>query len=145
MSKPYEETQEKLDRLADALVEDILATSDEDILKEAEEDYDDDVNAVIDNMRQLIAKTLLQRNKRKLALARQIYEQKALQPRATLRTMSLQEKRKLLAKIAANDIYLRDKLTLAARQGEELSETDLDSMIEALRDLHLIDEEGNPK
>ncbi len=53
-----------------------------------------------------------------------------------------ERKRALIQQFARNDNTLKQKLTLAARKGED-TEADMDSFIEDLIDLGVIDDEGN--
>ena len=58
------EPREKLARLTDSLVDDIMETSDAEILAEAAEDFED-VGAVINHARELIGKAIANAEKRK--------------------------------------------------------------------------------
>ena len=54
----------------------------------------------------------------------------------------VERKRALIQRFAKNDSALKQKLTLAARKGED-TEADMDSFIDDLIDLGIIDDEGN--
>ncbi len=56
--------------------------------------------------------------------------------------LALEKKRALIDKFAGNDNQLRERLTMAARN-EEDSEADIDSFLEDLVELGIIDDEGN--
>lgn len=57
--------------------------------------------------------------------------------------LPLQQKQAIFDRLIEGDPQLQEKLTRAARKEDQFSERDLDSMLEALRELGVIDDEGN--
>ncbi|MCB2009561.1 MAG: hypothetical protein KDF64_02955 [Geminicoccaceae bacterium] len=125
--------QDALNRLADALVEDLLETSDQDILAEVRED-NDDPSAIAANMRAMFEKTVASAGKARLAAARSAIVQDR-QRSAVVISLDPAEARRRLERIVANDPETARKLTLAARKGEGLSDSDVLSMLEDLEEL----------
>lgn len=143
MTGGKKDTQQQLARLADSLVEDILSVSDEDILAEAAEDYGD-AEAAAEHVRGLIHQAVLESSKSRLAAAREAYQKGRERARPNVLNLPYAEKRAIVDGFVASDSQLKAKLTLAARKGQQLSERDLDSMLDALLELGVIDEEGKP-
>ena len=126
-----------LDRLADALVEEILDASDEDILAEAEEDGLDPAK-LADDLRGVLEGRATEAGKARLAAARRGV---ADAPPSRVRRVGIDPAgagRRYDAMIAQDR-----NLTLAARKGEGQSERDIESAIEDLAELGAFDEEGD--
>lgn len=136
-----------LDRLADVLVDDILSTSDEDILAEFKELYGDpDHNAA--EMRSLFEKSVLVSNKKRLAAAK---AGAAVSRRApTVSAVVSIDMRAARARLRAviDKPGLSQKVTLAARKESELSDADVLGMLEDLQELGILpsddSERGKP-
>lgn len=127
--------------VADILADDILDSSDDEILSEACEKYDD-VNSEILKTRNIINAAVMKSRKSRLVAAKeQLKKNKAANQEANVLSLSISEKRRLinLAKESVNS------LTLAARNEEEMSELDADGVLQDLIDLGVIDENGNIK
>lgn len=137
----------ELARLADVLVEDILNTSDADILAEFKESHGDpERNAT--EMLALFEKSLLMSNKKKLAVAK-IGAAANRRPLGApvASSVDIQTARAWL-RAAINAPNLPEKLTLAARKESELSDTDVLGMLEDLRELGVIppdDDKGSKR
>lgn len=122
-----------LDRLADALAEDILNASDQDILTEVKEDGEDpaaiaaQVQTVFENAKAKVAK-------RRLAAAK---AGAAANRRRTADVVRLDpaEARRTLERALTRDPETASKVTLAARKGEALSDEDVRGMLEDLDEL----------
>lgn len=129
--------REALDRLADALVEDILSASDEDILAEFRETHGDpDRNAA--ELRDLFGKSLLDANKKRLAAAKAGAAANRQPVRASIIVpIDMQAARARLRAIA-NAPGLPHRVTLAARKENELSDNDVRGMLEDLRELGVL-------
>ena len=138
------ENERQLDRLAEVFVEEILSTSDEEILVEAAEDYGD-AKAAAGHVHDLINLAIVESGKSRLAAAKVAVRRSQTRPVSKVLDLPAAEKRAIIERFAANDNRLSEKFTLAARKGEELSERDLDGMLEALHTLGVIDEEGIPQ
>lgn len=130
-----------LDRLADALVDDILNASDEEVLAEAEEDGIDPAGYA-DRAREVFDRVATEAGKAKLAVARREVANAGRSGGRVVRIDPADARRRYDAMIA-QDPKLTEKLTLAARKGEGQSERDIDSAIEDLTELGAFDEEDD--
>jgi len=134
----------ELDRIADALIEDILATPDEEIIAEAREDYGDpgrvadEVRAVYERAGLVVGKGKLQAAKAAMASAR------ASCSHGPLGFVDIASARHFLARIAANDPDIDQRITLAARNLDDLSDNDVIGMINDLRELGVLQEGDDP-
>jgi hypothetical protein len=126
-----------LDRLADVLVDDILNASDEDVLTEFKETHGDpDYNAA--EMRALFERSVLASNKKRLAAARIGAAAKRHPPTGFAATpIDMQAARARLRAIMDTP-GLPQKVTLAARKENELSDADILGMLEDLRELGIL-------
>ena len=138
MNNNEKNAKKQLLRLANELVEDILAASDEEILAEATKEFDD-VQTEAERMQELIQQTIIQSGKRRLRAARETLDQCEPVTECSVLSFPIEKKRQLL-----NNLSDRNGLTLAARNGKDQSERDIDSLLEDLLELGEIDEEGNP-
>jgi len=134
--------QRALDRLADALVDDILNASPEEILAEFQEDHGG-VEGHVTEMRALIEKGVARANKRRLAAAKAGAASSLTPSKKATTPIDANEARRLLSTLPPEQ-----KLTRAARKESEQSDEDLLSMIEDLRDLGVLptndDNNGKP-
>ncbi len=127
--------------VADILADDILESSDEEILSDAHQKYDD-VNAEVGKTKTLVKSAIMKIRKSKMVLAeKQLIENKNTTKLNNVLTLPVDSKRKIIegAKKSVGS------LTLAARNEEETSETDTDSVLQDLIDLGVIDDNGNIK
>jgi hypothetical protein len=137
--------REALDRLSDALVDDILDTSGEDILAEFREDHGDPGHYA-DRMRALFEQAILTANKQHLAAARAgVAASRAEGSGAAAPSNSTEARRQLRA--IRDDPNARQDLTLAARKESELSDNDVLGVLEDLRELGALppDDDNNRK
>ena len=141
MNKKQNEAREKLERLCNSLADDIDAMSDDELLAELKE-AGEDADAIATRTGSLIADAMASVGRRKLAVARAGYAAHKAGQRSNVLQWPVERKRALIQRFAENDNALRQKLTLAARKGQD-SEADVDSFIEDLIDLGAIDDEGN--
>ncbi|MFO1126616.1 MAG: hypothetical protein U1E25_15970 [Methylocystis sp.] len=126
-----------LDRLSDLLVEDILNASDEDILSELRErNIDAAQNAAA--IRALFEKSVIAMNKQRLAAARAgVAADRRSRGRASSPPVDIEEARRLLRGVL--DAPSRGQpVTLAARKEAELSDADVLSMLENMRELGVL-------
>lgn len=139
-------SSEQLDRLVDSLVTDIIELSDEEILGDANEQYDNPTIEA-DRLKSIINNALLQSAKAKLTYAKNsvnAYKQEVV--KSNVIHLSNAEKHTIIKKYTIKDPDLQQKLTLAARKGEGIqTENDIEGMFEDMVELGLIDEEGKPK
>lgn len=137
---------EQLERLTKVLVEDIIELSDEEILAEAQEQFDDPTEE-IKRLRDVINNALLRAAKTKLTTAKNqvnVYKQESL--KSNVVHLSITEKHTAIKNFTTLDPELQQKLTLAARKGEGIkTENDIEGMFEDMVELGLIDEAGKPR
>ena len=119
-------------RLADAFVEDILAASDEEILAEAREDRADPA-ATAARGRALFDTAMIAAGKNRLATAKAALAQQ--QKPATIIKLDPAEARRRLERVLRQDPDTARKLTLAARNGQGLSDNDVQGLLQDLADL----------
>ena len=141
MNKEKNEASEKLERLCNALADDIDAMSDEELLAELAE-AGEDADAIVDRTRTLIADAVAEVGRRKLAAARSGYDAQTVH-RSNVLQWPAPRKSSLIQHFVQNNNEFERKWTLAAREGKDL-EADMDSAVEDLIALGLIDDEGNP-
>tara|TARA_R110002126_G_scaffold67489_1_gene170907 strand:- start:1378 stop:1800 length:423 start_codon:yes stop_codon:yes gene_type:complete len=138
MNARNDEFAKKLDLLTEALAKDVDHLSDEELEAEIFEEFGDP-KELTRNIRASIESTFASRGKQRLASARSALDARRVRSSATIVDFPLADKKALYERLRQND---KNNLTLAARN-EEDSEADLDSILEDLRDLGVIDDEGN--
>jgi hypothetical protein len=129
--------------LADELVTDLLQLSDAELLAEIEaEGRDPEVEAA--RVRETITAAMTVRGKARLKQARAALDAArgaALGRRAPLKIV---DRMAVLTRFASNDDKLRQRLTMAARNGGGITDQEIDDILNDLRDIGAIDDEGNP-
>jgi hypothetical protein len=138
-TKPKADPVAQLGLLVDADLRALLEQSEESTLAEAAELYGDAIKAASD-VRAKVQAAVLEAGRRRLAEARKAIDSERPAGGKVLH-WPVDRKRDLLARLRRADTGL----TMAARQGENESENDLDSLIEDFVDLGVIDDEGNPR
>lgn len=133
MTGDKKKEREALDRLADALADDILSASDEDILAEADEDHGDYAKLAAE-ARGLFERAKQEAGKARLAAAKKAVTAVRRQDSIVISIDPAEDRRRYNA-IVARDSTLSAKLTMAARKGEGQSERDIESAIEDLAEL----------
>lgn len=134
--------QKALGRLADVLIEDVLAASDEEILAEFVETHGDPAKNAAE-MRALFEKSALKANKSRLHAAKAgLVASRAPKPAANVVSIANVRERLRLALASCPPGI---KLTLAARNENELSDADVLGMLQDLEELGVItpDDEGD--
>lgn len=139
MTRNQNEERNALDRLADALVDDILSMSDEEALAEAEDDGIDPAK-VSDSLRDVFNRVVTEAGKAKLASARRDAAKSGLRDFRLVQIDTAATRRRYDAMIAQNP-KLTEDWTLAARKGSRQSERDIDTAIEDLVELGALDDE----
>ncbi len=140
-------SDDKLDlfHFADALVDDLMVLSDEELLGEVRQEGADP-EALSKELREKIEATTAIDNKARLARAREeMNAARAARASSGVVSLPLARKQHILGQFAANDGQLRHRLTMAARKGEGASEREVDDILRDLMDLGAIDDEGNPR
>lgn len=143
MTRRDRDAARKLGHLADMLAKDAMLLPDADVQAEMVERHGS-VDAAAARVAGVIQAAIARSGRRNLEKARAEVRASRAAPPASLAGLSMQDKMAILSRHAANDDGLRQKLTMAARNGEEISEGDLDSFLEDLLDLGVIDEHGRP-
>ena len=137
MTGNHRKERASLNRLAEAFVDDILNTSDEDILAEFQETHGDpDRNAA--ELRELFEQSVLLGNKRRLTAARAgaAAARRASSVAASLPVDIAVARARLRALIDAPG--MPQQVTLAARKESELSDADILGVYEDLLDLGIV-------
>ena len=140
-----EKERKALNRLADALVDDILSASDEDILAEFRDTHGDpDKNAA--ELRDLFEKSILVANKKRLVAAKAGAAATHHSARASSTGLIDMQAARARLRAVANTQGMPQRVTLAARKESELSDNDILGMLEDLRELGVFpsDESGKP-
>lgn len=133
--------EQQIENLEEALVNDILAASDQEILAENLANHTD-ANAVGKHAEALIEAARMMAGKARMAKARTDATADQRKPLCVL-SLSFEEKRRLLQEFATSNEGLRN--TLAARKSKDLPENDVDAALEALYELGVIDEHGQAR
>ena len=141
MSNNRDTARRQLERLADALARDVDQMTDEELLREAQEDYGEADKAAL-AAKNIIREAIATYGKRRLATARRAYEAQTARGSAEVFELPTERKRELVERFVSSDNQIREKLTMAARNQENL-ENDIDSFLEDLIELGVIDDEGN--
>ncbi|WP_202034322.1 hypothetical protein [Rhizobium rhizogenes] len=131
-----------LDRLADVLVDDILSASDEDILAEFREACGDP-NQNAAEMRALFEKSVLASNKKRLAAAKVAATANRRSSTASASTPIDMAAARARLRAVVDTPGLPQKVTLAARKENELSDADILGMLEDLRELGVLPPDDN--
>ncbi|ABE62196.1 hypothetical protein Nham_1372 [Nitrobacter hamburgensis X14] len=126
-------------RLVDGLAEDLLSKSDDQLAAEICERGDDPA-AVSARARAVFEKAVRDHGKRRLAAARTAVEADVKSPRKEIR-LDPTEARARLERILRRHPETANKLTLAARKGEGLSDTDALGLLADLEELGIKDED----
>lgn len=139
MSDKDEKVRKALERLDEAFVEGILETSDQEILAEFQKHHGSPAQYAA-TMRADFEKTVVGVNKGRLKAARSALDAAASSARQTAQVIDVAEARRKLRGILASGAAA-GKLTMAARNENELSDADVLTMIADLRELGLWGEE----
>jgi len=127
--------------VTNTLADDILNLSDEELLKEAQDEFDD-VASEISSVRNTIKSAILKSNKSRLSAAKeQLKQKRKATNQNNILTLAINDKRALIHQ-AKESVH---SLTLAARNEEEMSESDINGVLQDLIDLGVIDENGSIK
>jgi hypothetical protein len=133
----------RIGRLVDELVADIMAMSDAELLAEIEAEG---LNAEdeADRIRAVISTATAQSGKSRLKAARAAIDRSVKPARGQVHQLPLRDRAAVLATFANDDTKLKSRLTMAARNGEGITEKEMDDILADLRELGAIDEDGNP-
>jgi hypothetical protein len=146
MSAPENKPREELDRLEDALVEDVLAASDESILAEARQDGTDPTAAAAAT-RALFEQAVSLTGKARLAAAKAAAVADRRRPAAVI-PLDPTAARRLLDRAMARHPETAQKLTLAARKGGSaaaFSDEEVRGILEDLQELGALPPPDDPE
>jgi hypothetical protein len=135
MIKNSNDAREALQRLSDALAEDALNASDKDILEDAAEIYGDTHKLAAD-MLKLFERTAIEHGRKRLAAARAAVAANRDRPAPVIPLNPAEARQRLQQLIAADPETAQ--LMIAARNVEGLSDADVQSMLEDLKELGVI-------
>jgi len=138
MTNKKHDPREELLRLADSLVEDILNTDDETILAEAIED-NVNIDKVVERNFQLIENAIVQGGKERMAIAKKGVQRSKLKPLGKIKLFPTERKHEIIRQVSRQR---SGQFTMAARKEDELTEGDIDSMLEVMLELGIITDEG---
>jgi ATP-dependent protease HslVU (ClpYQ) ATPase subunit len=140
MMKKENNIQDQLGRIVDLMVDDVLEASNEEILQEASEE-NRDVEDEAQKVHALIQEVVFEHNRSKLEEAKKQYQAHKARNKPHLRVAEIDKKREIFRNLSSNDNT--GNLTMAARKEEELSDRDIESVLQDMLELGLIDEDGN--
>lgn len=155
MSDPTNKEQEALDRLAAALAEDVLNTSDDELLKDAKAEGRDIATAG-SRGRTIFARAVKAEGKRRLMAARAAVDAKQVGRLSTRAAAISDSQARRMVDAALQDSETKAKLTMALRKGQLLrtrgeggqpmSDGDIRGILEDLDELGLlsVDDPGEP-
>lgn len=133
MTDKSKDPRYQLLRLSDLLIEDLLATSDADLLAtttpEASKYAGDRAKNALKRAQQIVGQKRLQAARDAVANSKEIIND------ASIRSIDIAKARQLLENLAANDSIFKNKITLAARNLRDISDSEVLSIIEDLRSL----------
>ncbi len=124
----------KLARLADALIEDIMATPDADIIAEVD-------SASIERARTILIEIKANLSRRRLADAKAQLEAWRTAQSRSRHAFDRAAARDHFEKIRRADPAFNQKMTMAARNGKEPTDSDKEGLIEDWADLQRLDEQ----
>lgn len=143
MSQQDKPTRDELERLREELVSDLLAMSDAELLTEAQAEGIDP-KAAGERGRNLLRKALETAGKARMRAAKRSLEAARMQnPPSSQGSFNVEHVREIVMKAAANDPSLKQRLTLAARKDQGLSDNDLLGILEDLRELGVLPPESD--
>jgi hypothetical protein len=132
-----------IDRLADELVADIMIMSDAELLAEVEAEglsAEDEAGRI----RGIVSGAITRAAKSRLKAARAEIDRAARIPRGQVHQLPIRDRAAVLVRFANDDAKLKSRLTIAARNGEGITEKEMDDILADLRELGAIDVDGNP-
>lgn len=137
MSRDHD-ARAKLAKLADALMQDIMATSDAEITAEVGKDGIERARALFGEVKQEMSRQRL------LKAQAELKSWRAAQSKQSI-SFDRTEARRRFSKIRAGDTEFDRKMTIAARNGEAPTDADIDGLIDDWADLHRLDGQDEPK
>jgi len=133
MNNKKSNSREQLNRLSDELIDNLIKTPDKEILKEVEEEYGDP-SFLANRAREILKKSQIKAGKNRLQSARE--ELSKSENKVQKEVENISDSKGALSR------FLRENpeidITLAARNGKEISEEDAKGILEDLEELKSI-------
>lgn len=123
-----------LDALLDAASDAVMASSDAEILAESKQEYPDPA-ARVKELRAMAAERIIASKKQRLSLARKALDAAQSQVQGLTKALTSEEMRARIQRLLPGSSSAGDWLTLAFRKGEDMSDADMQSLLEDLEDL----------
>ena len=117
-----------IDRLADELVADIMIMSDAELLAEVEAEglsAEDEAG----HIRGIVSGAITRAAKSRLKAARAEIDRAARIPRGQVHQLPIRDRAAVLVRFANDDAKLKSRLTIAARNGEGITEKEMDDLL----------------
>lgn len=130
MTKKSNDPSDKLYRLSELLIEDLLATSDDDIL--AEDNSNGQGMRPSDMAKFAYQKALQHVGRLRLQAARDAFDQTQKSSNSAALKFDIERARQTLKNLAANDADFQGRITLAARNLTDISDSEVISIINDL-------------
>lgn len=121
--------ERKLDRLMDSFLDDILSRSDEEILADVAPDDIDRARQIFEQSQLSLSKGLLLKAKNEL----QSWRTKKMNNASVIDKATI---RKLFGLLLSGDPTFQKRVTMAARNGEALSDSDIEGLVSDWDDLN---------
>lgn len=129
-----------LSRLREEMAADVMDTNDEEIIAELR-DRGVDPEAAASRVASVLQRAVLDSGKERMAAARESLQEQTSTEECR-EPIDISKARSLLEKAAISDASLEQRLTLAARNGDSLPDSDLQSLVEDLLDLGILVDEA---
>lgn len=139
MNSLKKEGSDKLEQIVDTILNDIDAASDKEIIEIISAIYKDTSEVTVD-VRNIITNAISETGRKQLTDAKARLSSDYGSGTSNILRLPLERKIEILKNVECK----KSDLTLAARKEDELREADFDAKLEALIELGLIDEDGNP-
>ena len=144
MTNQNKKALEKLERLIDVLADQDATLSDAEIREEAEAEFGS-VEAAVSHVDALFEAAIMKAGRQNREKARAAVQASRQGPaNSNVVAWPLTRKREVFQSYVTASAGQKTGLALAARNGGEISEADLDAYLENLLELGAIDKEGNP-
>ncbi len=130
--------REQLNRLSDEMIDDIINTPDAEILREVKEEYGDP-SFLANRAREILKKSQIKAGKYRLQSARE--ELKKTENKVQKDVENISNFKEALSRFIKDNPEFEDELTLAARNGKEITEEDAKSILEDLVELKYIQQQ----
>ena len=132
--KKAKDNSAMLNELLDAAADAVMASSDSEILEEARQIYSDP-DARVQDLRAMAIERIASAKRQRLLRARAELDATPERNTRVTKPAWTQELRSRINALLPNPSSMEDRLTLAFRNGEQMSDADLESLLEDLEEL----------